>query len=222
MTTESTSTTASTLNFDKYLKPQKLRTEALTFMLDKAYSSQSIGAILSQLSATNDGQAQLFVEAISALSVDDLLEFSRTSGDVKTAKKPSVDVPSLDNSKDATVREGWKSRVLAILEAAQMNGSRGMTPAKIREAVGSGSEQQARDMFAEMVDAKLIASTGGTKGKKFVVARLLAEAEVVYAAEQKAKKEAEAAKAKADAEKATAAATTPVTPAAPKGGKPKA
>lgn len=39
---------------------------------------------------------------------------------------------------------------------------------------------------------------------------------------KKLKKEAEAAKAKADAEKATAAATTPVTPAAPKGGKPKA
>jgi len=208
MTTE-TSTQSSTSKFSKYLKVNRYRTEALEFLTDPEQIGTPIGELLSELSA-NDGEH--FVTAIQSLSVADIVAAATSSVPTEKKVKASVDVPSLDNAKDAVVRDGWKARALAAIEAAPpTEDSRGLAPAKIRELVGSGSETQGREMLKEMEEAKQIAATGKTKSKKFVAFRFLAQAELVYAAEQAAIK----AKADAAAEAKAKAAATPAPEATP-------
>lgn len=152
------------------------------------------------LKKLEEGKATVYIEAFMATSVSDLLK-AASSG--SRASTPKVEVPAIENFKDEGVRAAWKAKVLETLETGGMFDTRGLSPQKIRETMGSGNEQQGRELLAEMVAAGQIVSTGDTKGKKFVVARLAAQAEAVHKDEVA---KAKAAKEKKDAEKAAEAA----------------
>lgn len=203
-------TTSLNSKIQKYLKVNPYREQALEFLVDADQSGTPLGELLDGLAA-EDGEH--FVTAIRSLTVRDIVAAATpSSAPTEKKAKPSVDVPSLDNAKDAVVRDGWKARALQVIEAAPpTEDTRGLAPAKIRELVGEGSETQGREMLKEMEEAKLIAATGKTKSKKFVAFRFLAQAEVVYAAEQAAIK----AKADAAAEAKAKAASTPAPEATP-------
>lgn len=210
-------TTSLNSKIQKYLKVNPYREQALEFLVDADQSGTPLGELLDGLAA-EDGEH--FVTAIRSLTVRDIVAAATPSATSTEKKvKPSVDVPSLDNAKDSVVRDGWKARALAVIEAAPpTEDTRGLAPAKIRELVGEGSETQGREMLKEMEEAKLIAATGKTKSKKFVAFRFLAQAEAVYAVEQAAIK----AKADLAAEAKAKAAATPAPEATPADGKGKA
>lgn len=210
-------TTSLNSKIQKYLKVNPYREQALEFLVDADQSGTPLGELLDGLLA-EDGEH--FVTAIRSLSVREIVAAATPSATSTEKKvKPSVDVPSLDNAKDSVVRDGWKARALAVIESAPpTEDTRGLAPAKIRELVGEGSETQGREMLKEMEEAKLITATGKTKSKKFVAFRFLAQATVVYDAEQAAIK----AKADAAAEAKAKAAATPAPEATPADGKGKA
>lgn len=173
----------------------------------------TFGEFLEKLKARNAG---VYMEAFMTLTPAELI--AAASGSSTRASTPKVEVPAIENFKDEAVRKTWKARVLELLEGAGtphggMFESRGLSPAKIRETLGSGNEQQARDLLKELEEAKLIVSTGDTKGKKFVVTRLLDAATKVHTEEEAAKKKKEAEKAAAKAAEEAKAGPAVVTEA---------
>ncbi len=205
-----TQTTPMPLDFTKLFQ-SKLRDEALGLLFLPEYNSVPLGDILSGLEG---GEGAHFATAIKGLSTADIMSHAVKQGSAEKKAKPSVEVPAITDFKKDEVRVAYKSAVLSLLESTQMGTSRGLSPAAIRLAMGAGNEGQARELLSEMVVAKQIVSTGDTKGKKFVVARLLAQAEAVLATEKaEAAKKVEAAKvAKEKAEAEAAVKATPVVP----------
>lgn len=218
-------TTSSTL--DKILSGSK-KQELLEVLAAPDMQTVPFGDFLKML---EEKKADLYLEAFKTISPAELV--AAVSGGGSKTSAPKTEVPAIEGFKDDAVRAMWKAKVLEILEAAGtphggMFESRGLSPAKIRELMGSGNEQQARELFAEMVTAGQIVSTGDTKGKKFVVTRLKDAAEKVHAdevAKAKALKEKKAADKAAEDAKAAAEVKPVVTPAtteAPKGKQPAA
>lgn len=209
-------TTSTTL--DKILSGSK-KQELLEVLASSDMQTVAFGDFLKML---EEKKADLYLEAFKTISPVELV--AALSGGSSKTSAPKTEVPAIENFKDDAVRAAWKAKVLETLEAGGMFETRGLSPAKIREIMGSGNEQQARELFGEMVTAGQIVSTGDTKGKKFVVTRLKADAERVHAeevAKAKALKEKKDADKAAEAAKATPVAT-PATSEAPKAKQPAA
>lgn len=202
--------TSSTL--DKILNG-KPKADLLGVLTSGEDMHRTFGDFLKEL---EERKATVYVEAFMTLTVAELV--AAASGSGSKTSTPKTDVPAIENFKDETVRAAWKTRVLELLEGsgtphAGMFESRGLSPAKIREAMGSGNESQGRELLGEMVAAGQIVSTGDTKGKKFVVARLAAQAEAVHK-EEVAKAKAAAEKKAADKAAEAAKVATEAKPAA--------
>lgn len=87
-------------------------------------------------------------------------------------------------SSDVNFRKEWKRQVVALLEETGLGKSRGLTPREIRETTKLDEESLTRELLSELVVEKLIMSTGETKGKRFVIARLQKEAEALLHSEK--------------------------------------
>lgn len=190
-------TTSTTL--DKILsnKPKSELLEVLS-----SDRNTSFGDLLKELETR---KAQVYLDAFLTITPAELI--TAAASGTSRASTPKVEVPAIENFKDDAVRAAWKAKVLELLEGAGtphagMFETRGLSPAKIRESVGTGNEQQGRELLGEMETAGQIVHTGDTKGKKYVVARLKADAERVHAEEVAKAKAAKETKEKAKAEEA--------------------
>jgi hypothetical protein len=119
----------------------------------------------------------------------------------KTRKSSKPSIPSVDGWKEDSVREQYKASVMTLITKTGMGESRGITPIEIRRTLGVGSELQTRETLTELEEEGLVASTGKTKGKRFVPASMLSEAEEFLLKEME---ERDAKKAEAEARRAEA------------------
>jgi len=185
-------------------------------MFDQLQQQDLKEKVLAQLPAEAD---KTIGDALDYFEANDLEGFrtalrSITFGEVATAmtakgkksrSKPSI--PSVENWKDETVVAEYRDAVLDLITKTGLGDTRGLAPITIRKTLGRGSEGQAREVLKALEESGDIAFTGETRGKRYVPAALLAEAEVVHAAEvearEKAKAEAAARKAAEEAEAAS-------------------
>lgn len=157
----------------------------------------ALGNIIEDLRRTPEGAPML--EVLMSLTVTELRDLLTPPTADKPAKekKVSTDV-KIENWSDAAVKAAHAERVLAFLQAGQMGEgdfARGFTPVQLR-AKCDGTEDQLRDTMKVLEESGKVVWTGKTKGKKYVVAALRAQAEKVAAEEvaaaekEKAEKEA--------------------------------
>lgn len=180
--------------------------EAILSDLQKAVLSpqaagMTLGEILADLESHPDKR-----ETMLSLTPVELRTWFTTSDKPARAKAESTDRPVADWNDAA--RTAHAAKVLAFLTEKGLGEDRGFTPAALRSTL-DGSEVQMREVLKALEDGGKVVFTGKTKGKKYVVAGLRAQAESVLQTEQaeaaKAKAEKDARKAEADAKAAKAA-----------------
>lgn len=169
---------------------------------NEAAQGMTLGAILTELEADDPARRELLM---SVTPVELRAWFTASSEKKPRASKESTDRPIQEWD---AAKEGFTAKVLAFLTekgVGEGDYARGFSPAQLRaEATLGGSEAQMREVLKSLEDAKKVVFTGDTKGKRYVVASLKAQAEKAHAAfvEAKKAKEAAAAAKKAEDEKA--------------------
>lgn len=175
----------------------------------------TLGTIISDLTGDALGDTLL------SLTVAELRSVLTPPAADKPAKekKVSTDV-KIENWSDAAVKAAHAERVMAFLQAGQMGEgdfARGFTPVQLR-AKCDGTEDQLRDTMKVLEESGKVAWTGKTKGKKYVVASLRAQAEKVAAEEVAAAEKEKAEKAAKAAAKAASGEAAPAKGKAAKAG----
>lgn len=93
----------------------------------------------------------------------------------------------MKKANDPQFRKEKKAEILKLLEETGLGKSRGLSPLEISISVGLENEALKRELLSELETENLIVSVGLTKGKKYVIASLKAEAKAIYESEQKLK-----------------------------------
>lgn len=133
---------------------------------------------------------EAFAKALMNLKFSDIHE--ALSAKPKKGRSKSK-VPSVENWKDETVQAEYRAAVAGLIAKTGLGDARGLAPIQIRKSLGRGSEQQLREVLQALESDGVVAFTGKTRGKCYVPAAMLEEAEEVLEAEiaQREKEEAE-------------------------------
>lgn len=116
----------------------------------------------------------------------------------RSARSEKPKYPSVEDFSKDEVKAAYAKEVKAFVESQGLTESgRGVTPAQIREALRRGSEPQLREALKILTSSNEVYATGTTKGLRYVVMALSAQAQAKQDEEAKirdAKKAEKAAK----------------------------
>lgn len=159
--------------------------------------AQLIAAFSQRSAVLHDALMHIQLGVLKGIFAPPVVEVKETKGG-KRARSEKPKFPSVENFSKDEVKAAFMVDVRAFIESKGLTESgRGVTPAEIRDGLRRGSEPQTREALKGLVAAGDVVATGTTKGLRYVVASLRAQAQAKHAEEvaaREAKKAEKAAK----------------------------